>query len=112
MQNFSNLEPIKGDGKYKTWIDIIPLTSLRYHDEYREGYDDEDEELCYAEGVGYREVDSLLFVLGSRINFCRSGGRGGDQSNLDISSDTLDIHINTNFNPSYMMDVWLELKLN
>ena len=54
MKKSSNIDPIRGDSKDKTWIDDVSLMSLCNHDEDREENIKIDEELCYDEGVGER----------------------------------------------------------
>ena len=61
---------------------------LHNTDEYREGYDYEDDKPWYDLGVGESEVGALSFVLVFKIIFCRSSGRGGGQHDVYRTSAT------------------------
>ena len=51
-----------------------------------------------------------MSVLNS--NFCRQGGKGGGQPDRDRIGATVIFHITAYFKPPYIIDVWVELKLN
>ena len=112
IRKSSNLEPMEEDSNNETWIDYISFMLLHNQDEDGEGYYGKDYELWYDEGVGDREVDDLSFFSIPKSNFSRSIGRGGGRPDKDISSATAVVHVTTNFNPPYMIDIWEELKLN
>ena len=59
-----------------------------------------------------KEILCPLFCVGIQEIFFRSGGRDSGQPDVDRINATAVLHITKSFNPHYIMDVQVDLKLN